>query len=59
MIFGIGLIPLTMHLLSNKPTRLERASVVDWFGGPEALRQFHATPLDESPIIAFIGEDEA
>ena len=46
-------------LLSNKPTRLERASVVDWFGGPEALRQFHATPLDESPITAFIGEDEA
>jgi hypothetical protein len=45
-------------LLSDKPTRLERTDVLDWFGGPQALRQFHATPADESFISAFIGEDE-
>ncbi|MDO8588851.1 MAG: hypothetical protein Q7T82_17620 [Armatimonadota bacterium] len=45
-------------LLSDKPTRLERAAVVDWFGGPRALRQSHASPTDESLISAFIGDDD-
>jgi putative transposase len=45
-------------LLSDKPTKLERNIVLDWFGGPQAFEQFHTTLADESPISAFIGEDE-
>ena len=45
-------------LLSDKDTRLERAVVLDWFGGPQALREFHATLVDEASIGAIIGEDE-
>ena len=37
---------------------LERATVLDWFGGPQALRQFHAGPTDESSINVLIGEDD-
>lgn len=45
-------------LLLEKPTRLERAAVLEWFGGAERLRYFHAAPVDEEPIRGFIGEDE-
>lgn len=45
-------------LLSDQPTRLERAVVLDWFGGPQAFRQFHTTPVDESSISAYIGKDD-
>jgi REP element-mobilizing transposase RayT len=45
-------------LLSDKPTRLERNAVLNWFGGPQALQQFHARPVDESSVSAFIGEDD-
>ncbi|MDO8588853.1 MAG: hypothetical protein Q7T82_17635 [Armatimonadota bacterium] len=46
-------------LLSDKPTRLARPVVLDWFGGPQLLRQVHATPADESLVTAFVGDDEA
>ncbi len=46
-------------LLSDKPTRIERTAVLDWFGGPQAVRQIHATPVDESLVTAFVGNDEA
>lgn len=46
-------------LLSDKPTRLARSDVLDWFGGPQNLRQFHHMPMDESLITAYIGDDEA
>ena len=45
-------------LLSDKPTRLERTDVLEWFGGQQALRQFHTRPVEESLISEFIGEDE-
>ena len=45
-------------LLSDQPTQLERTAVLDWFGGPQALQQFHPTPTDESSIRAYIGEDD-
>ena len=46
-------------LLSDKPTRLARSAVLDWFGGPLELRRVHASPADESVIAAYIGDDEA
>ena len=45
-------------LLSEVPTRLQRAAVLEWFGGPHGLRQFHAAPADERPIAHLIGEDD-
>jgi REP element-mobilizing transposase RayT len=45
-------------LLSDKTTQLKRTAVLNWFGGPQALRQFHAGPTDESSISVLIGEDE-
>jgi REP element-mobilizing transposase RayT len=45
-------------LLSDKPTQLERDVVLDWFGGPQALRELHAAPADELSIGSFIGEDD-
>ncbi len=47
-----------LSLLSEAPTRLERDAVLEWFGGQQALRQFHARPADESLISALIGEDK-
>jgi REP element-mobilizing transposase RayT len=44
-------------LLSDKPTRLERDVVLDWFGGPEGLREFHRNLVDETSIGAIIGND--
>ncbi len=46
-------------LLSDKPTRLARSAVLDWFGGQQELRRVHAFPADESVIAAYIGDDEA
>jgi len=28
-------------ILSDKPTQLERAEVIDWFGGKEAFKEYH------------------
>jgi putative transposase len=45
-------------LLSDKPTRLERNVVLDWFGGRQALQQFDERLADESSISTIIGEDK-
>jgi putative transposase len=45
-------------LLSDRPTRLERVLVLDWFGGPQAFQRFHAISADESSVSAFIGDDD-
>ncbi len=37
-------------LLSSKPTRLQRAAVLDWFGGLEAFRFFHEDGMDEGRL---------
>jgi putative transposase len=38
-------------LLSDLPTKLERAEVLDWFGGKEGFIRFHQTnPLNNSDI---------
>ena len=44
-------------LLSEKPTRLERDVVLDWFGGPERLREFHNNLVDETRLGAIVGTD--
>ena len=45
-------------LLSDRPTRLERKVVLDWFGGPQGFLKFHTKLTDESSISAFIGNDD-
>ncbi|MEO9870741.1 transposase [Ekhidna sp.] len=35
-------------LLSEKPTKLSRKEVIDWFGNQEAFIQFHQSFLEES-----------
>ncbi len=37
-------------LLSDKPTRLERAAVLDWFGGVCGMRELHAAEVDEQAL---------
>ena len=44
-------------LLSDKPTRLERAMVLNWFGGLQGFQKFHTMMVDESSISEFIGDD--
>ncbi len=46
-------------LSSDTPTQLARTAVLGWFGGLQALRQFHTRPADATSIRTFIGEDEA
>jgi len=45
-------------LLSDQPTHLARAAVLDWFGGRQGLLEFHPTSGDEPTVRAAIGEDE-
>ena len=44
-------------LLSDKPTRLERAAVLDWFGGVCGMRELHATGVDEQALSELIDDD--
>ncbi|MBM3128745.1 MAG: hypothetical protein FJ009_08995 [Chloroflexi bacterium] len=45
-------------LLSNQPTRLARAQVLEWFDGQPAFIAAHASPTDERQIAEWIEEDE-
>jgi putative transposase len=45
-------------LISTKPTQVERATVLDWFGGREAFIETHKQPVSESQIGWLIGDDE-
>ena len=45
-------------LLSDKPTRLQREHVLDWYGGRVAFDAVHQTLSDEKAIWALIMEDE-
>jgi putative transposase len=38
--------------LSDKPTKLARAAVLDWFGGVEGFVAAHKRPLVEAEITA-------
>lgn len=42
---------------SDKPTRLKRAEVIEWFNGRDQFQSFHAARQDEKPILPLIGED--
>lgn len=44
-------------LISAKPTRLDRAHVVSWFGGSEPLQSFHEGAVDEKLISALLLDD--
>jgi len=45
-------------MLSNKPTKLQRLQVLDWFGGTAAFDAVHRTLSDEKEIWHLISEDE-
>ena len=44
-------------ILSDKPTALERAEVLDWFGGKEGFINDHQHSFELTPIEKFIIED--
>ena len=44
-------------MLSNKPTRLARTQVIEWFGGKPAFIAAHESLVDEAKIRALIEED--
>ena len=44
-------------LLSDKPTKLARAQVIEWFSGKPAFIAAHELPLDEKKIGSLIEED--
>ena len=44
-------------LLSDSYTLIERDEVLGWFGGREALREFHSSPADDIAIGAFVRDD--
>ncbi len=44
-------------LNSNKPTFLQRADVLEWFGTRAEFDQSHTRPLDEASVAAIIEED--
>jgi hypothetical protein len=45
-------------MLSGKPTKLQRAEVLDWFDGRAAFDAVHRTLSDEKEIWELISEDE-
>jgi putative transposase len=44
-------------ILSDNPSRLQRADVLGWFGGQSGFVQAHTTSLNESLIQALIADD--
>lgn len=44
-------------LVSEKPTRLQRNMVLDWFGGRDAYLANHAQLVDEARSTLFAGDD--
>ena len=44
-------------MLSDKPTRLQREAVLEWFGGRVGFGEFHADDVDEGAIGALSVED--
>jgi len=45
-------------LLSDKPTHLQRAMVLEWFGGKEQYVKRHAEMVEEAASKWFVEEDE-
>ncbi len=45
-------------LISDKKTRLARATVIDWFGDCQAFESSHRQPFAEGEIVELIGDDE-
>ncbi len=45
-------------LLSDKPTRLERDAVLEWFGGREAYESLHGEWVKEGRDMKFGGQDD-
>ncbi len=44
-------------LCCEKPTRIHRAQVLEWFGGKTEFVMVHQTPSDETQVADFIGLD--
>jgi REP element-mobilizing transposase RayT len=44
-------------MLSTKPTKVQRAAVLDWFDGRTRFEAYHRQPVDEAPIAAWIADD--
>lgn len=44
-------------LLSTKPSKLQRATVANWFGGYAAFQDFHGTRVSENDFDEFIIEE--
>jgi putative transposase len=45
-------------IISTKPTQVQRATVLDWFGGKDTFIETHDQPVLESEIGWLIGDDE-
>jgi putative transposase len=45
-------------IISTKPTQVERATVLDWFGGKDTFIETHDQPILESEISWLIGDDD-
>lgn len=45
-------------LLVDKPTRLQRDAVLDWFGGKQAYLDLHAQRVSDADSQWFAGDDE-
>jgi len=44
-------------MLHEKPTRVERTAVLDYFGGLVQFRESHQTEPDETKLQQWLGED--
>ena len=44
-------------ILSTRATRIQRAAVLDWFGGAAAFEEMHTARVDEALIEALIVDD--
>jgi len=45
-------------LCSDRETRLERTSVIDWFGGHQSFEELHQQAFNPAEIAALVGDDE-
>ena len=44
-------------LFSTQPTRLQRDTVLDWFGGPQNVRTQHNDRVNQANVAPLIGDD--
>jgi putative transposase len=44
-------------LMSDKPTHVQRDTVLNWFGGAQNVTAMHSSEITDKDVVAFVPED--